>query len=408
MKNTTKRNRPVRVPKPSPTPNRNTHRNLNTLIVIVLAAIVLLSVIAGIFLANNGKEYRLSRQQREANRSLRDLQDSINNVPDDPRWLSYNYNDSMFYNDAEELFNDDAPATPLEHEVTPVDEDYQRKIDEIGTDVLNFINETYHMDWNYVSVPTYFYFDMTEILGKYYPTENILAFNENGMFPVHDLSHVTVFAIAAHELVHYLMKYNIGTPFCMLYNADGKSTGVFLHEAIVEKLTFDYLESKGIYPLQIHAGEAISSAYELLLYNLEAFEMIFGCNIVECMLTQNHEAPATILEDVTGDKEAYARWLYWLDNSMFAMWDGNHEVAMHDQGVLNQFYCWAMAMDENTDVEKEFTELTNYYLLRCYFIKTHLTSKEQCIGAWFILANIEYDSRMQQLELQEFLENFDS
>ena len=399
MKNTTKKNRQTTAPKKQ--------SKTRSFIIVVLAAIVIFSVIAGIFLANTGKEYRLSRQQREANRSLRDLQDSINNVPDDPGWLSYNYNDSMFYNDAEELFNDDVPATPLEHEVTPVDEDYQRKVDEIGTDVLNFINETYHMDWNYVSVPTYFYSDdMTEILGKYYPTENILAFNENGMFPVHDLTHVTVFAIAAHEQVHYLMKYNIGTPFCKLYNADGKSTGVFLHEAIVEKLTFDYLESKGIYPLQIHAGEAISSAYELLLYNLEAFEMIFGCNIVECMLTQNHEAPATILEDVTGDKEAYARWLYWLDNSMFAMWNGDHEVAMHVQGVLNQFYCWAM--DDNTNVEKEFTKLTNYYLLRCYFIKTCLTSKEQCIGAWFVLANIEYDSRMQQLELQEFLENFDS
>jgi len=395
MKNNTKRNRQT-----SPK-NRN-------IIIVALAAIVLFSVIAGIFLANIGKEYKLSKQQREASKSLQEVQNTINGIPDDPEWLSSNYKESMFYKDAGELFGDDSPATPLEYEVTPVDEDYQRKVDEIGTDVSKFINETYNKDWNYVSVPTYFYSDsMTEILGKYYPTENILAFNTNGMFSVYDLDQVAVFAVAAHEQVHYLMKHNIGTPFCMLYNADGKSTGFFLHEAIVEKITYDYLKSKGIYPLQVHAGEPISSSYELLLYNLEAFEMIFGCNIVECMLNQNHEVPASILEDVTGDNTAYARWLYWLDNIMFATWNKEHEVAIFSQGVLNQFYCWAMD-DENTNVEKEFAELTNYYFLRCYFIKTHLASKEQCVGAWFVLASIEHDSRIQQQEFQEFLENFDS
>ena len=262
------------------------------------------------------------------------------------------------------------------------------------------------MDWNYVSVPTYFYADMEEILGKYYPEENILAFNTNGMFSVYDLDQVAVFAVAAHEEIHYLMKLNLGTPFCKLYNDENKSTGTFLHEAVVEEITYAYLRSKGIYPLQIHGGEPISSSYEMLLYNLEEFKLIFGCDIVECMLMQDHVTPSKILTAATGDEKAYVRWLYWMDEIMYAMWDKNPPVAMHSQGVLNQFYCWAM--NDNTNVEKEFAELTNYYMLRCYFIKTHLTSKEQCIGAWFVLANIEYDSRMQQLEFQEFLENFDS
>ncbi len=387
MKNTTKRNRPIRVPKPSPTPSRK-HRNLNTLIVIVLA-IILFSVTVGVLLSNAGKEYRLSNKQREANEKVQYIQNILNNIPDDPEWLSDRYEESLFYKNAPEadLFVETPPTNTVSGKITPVDEEYQKQVDEIGKDVLQFIKGAYDStkNWNFRSVPAYFYSDSSrELFARYFPTEEILCFNENGMYPVRDLKHVTVFSMTAHEQVHALMDYNLGDPFCTLDAEDGKSVGFFLHEAVVEKITYDYLKSKGIYPLQVHAGEALSSSYELLLYNLEAFEMIFECNIVECMLNQeNHDLPSNLLESATGDKLAYARWLYWMDRIMYGMWSNDSGYTLSSQGYLNQFYCWYM--DDNSEKVREFSDLTNYYLLRCMFLKTHLKTKAQCVGAWFIL-----------------------
>ena len=392
MKNNSKKYRPTRVPKPSPTPNHNTkHRNLNTLIVVVIAAIILFSVIAGILLFNTEKEYRLSKQQQKANETVKTIENIINNIPDNPEWLSANYEESLFYKKAPEadLYTETMPPNTLTDKITPVDEEYQKQVDEIGKDVLQFIKEAYDStaNWNFRSVPAYFYYDSKkELFARYFPTEEILGFNENGMYPLQDLKHVTVFAMTAHEQVHALMDYNLGDPFCMLDTEDGKSVGFFLHEAVVEKITYDYLRTKGIYPLQIHSGEPISSSYELLLYNLEAFEMIFECNIVECMLNQkSHDIPANLLESATGDKLAYARWLYWMDKIMYGMWTNESGYALSSQGCLNQFYC--LYMDDDSKKVKNFSDLTNYYLLRCLFIKTHLKTKSQCIGAWFILTD---------------------
>jgi len=390
-----------------PTTATMSTKKRNLFLLITALIIVFSSVVIGLWLYNSNKEYQMSKLQREVNATLEELQEEVNSVPDDPRMLAYSYEDTDFFKKGDPSFYEDIPATLLEYDITPVDEEYQRRVDEIGEDVLDFINTTYHTTWKYYSVPTCFYADdMEEILGKYYPEENILAFNTNGMFSVYDLDQVAVFAVAAHEEIHYLMKLNLGTPFCKLYNEENQSTGTFLHEAVVEEITYAYLRSKGIYPLQIHGGEPISSSYEMLLYNLEEFKLIFDCDIVSCMLMQDHATPSNILAAATGDEKAYVRWLYWMDNIMYAMWDKNHPAAMHVQGVLNQFYIWCN--HENTETAKEFVKLTNYYMLRCYFIKTTLRTEPQCIEAWFKIEEIERNAIWEQIQLQEIMTNFDS
>lgn len=396
--------RKPKISKPATATTTTTNRKLFPIITVMMIAVI--SVIIGLYLYNSNKEYQMSKHQREVNNSLQDVQKRINEVPDDPEKLAYTYEDTEFFKKGDNSFYDDIPATLLEHDITPVDEEYQKRVDEIGKDVLKFINTTYHKTWKYLSVPTFFYADeMQEMLGKYFPEENILAFNTNGIFSVYDLNQVAVYAVAVHEEVHYLMKLNIGTPFCKLYK-DGKSTGIFLHEAVVEEITYTYLKTKGIYPLQVHQGEPISSSYELLLYNLEEFQLVFNCSIVECMLVQDHSTPAKVLATVTGDDTAYVRWLYWIDEIMYSTWGVDYPSAMHSQGVLNQFYVWAAS--EDVKKTEQLIKLTNYYFLRCYFLKTDLHTESQCIGAWFKLEEIERDAIMQQIQFQEFLENFDS
>ena len=158
--------RKPKISKPATATTTTTNRKLFPIITVMMIAVI--SVIIGLYLYNSNKEYQMSKHQREVNNSLQDVQKRINEVPDDPEKLAYTYEDTEFFKKGDNSFYDDIPATLLEHDITPVDEEYQKRVDEIGKDVLKFINTTYHKTWKYLSVPTFFYADeMQEMLGKY-------------------------------------------------------------------------------------------------------------------------------------------------------------------------------------------------------------------------------------------------
>lgn len=111
-----------------------------------------------------------------------------------------------------------------------------KRIHELGTDIVTYINEVYGTRWVYEYVVIGMYdFSNTEFskYNAYYSTEDyVLYLNSDYQYDASGINY-----IVTHELIHYIRQLNIGTADFQYDNTNG--LGNFMMEALTDLLTIE-------------------------------------------------------------------------------------------------------------------------------------------------------------------------
>lgn len=117
-----------------------------------------------------------------------------------------------------------------------VDSEVFDKVQTMGEKIVNYINNSYNMNWAYEYVPLRLYdFSNTQFknYNAYYSEKDyILYLNSNYQFDSYGIDY-----IIAHELIHYIRHLNIGTTDFQYENTNG--LGRYMMEALTDLLTID-------------------------------------------------------------------------------------------------------------------------------------------------------------------------
>ena len=262
------------------------------------------------------------------------------------------------------------------------------EINTLGEKVLQFINKTYELDWEYSPVDV----RQTSEMIKAYDSRLIYmaAYVEELRYMlitpelVEKIGSNTAKSSLVHELIHYITHINLGRSSFIIKNEEGQIIGDFLHEAITEEITYAYMESIGVPPLKVLDGEPVFSGYELLLYNVEAIDIAFDVNFVKEALHGNIDGLKERMESKTGDDSTFERVIYMMDIVENAMSTYTFSIAYNAQEVLTQL-CFFVAESEQ---DSRLITLTEDHLTRLFFIDVKLKNSDNAIGAWQALAQI--------------------
>ena len=298
--------------------------------------------------------------------------------------ISSRYEDTTFFAYTEEnqiyYFEDVATATieSLNLDLSPVNDELNIKIQELGVDVSKFINSVYELTWNFSPVEV-FRGDLPDgVQGQYFSIENVLALQNNI-----NLEKADDLATIVHEIIHYLTDINLGDGVLFRDYFGTRFIGAYLHEGITEYLTRRYMkEVMGIDVLQFNAEDPdYHNMYDTIVLNLQAFDVTFNTNIIKSYLHGKYGEPRELMaKKCNGNLDAYSYWLNCIDAAV--QLDANGDPKLYDtMGVLFQMYHTL----SNSNKDKQLIVLENEYYLRNYSIRVNLKNQSNAAMSWFVL-----------------------
>ena len=327
----------------------------------------------------------LSPRQKEVARSLQDLETVLNRPhefryeaysPEEVELLNDEYNDSYQVHQETEKLN-----FPIER----VNPELENKINALGKEVNDFMKSEYGFTKPYTPIEVYWFEGGDPFLrGRYMPIEGVLVLNKNCKAPLTDFKVNVAVTSNTHELVHYITHANLGSPFIRIYNSEGEEAGLCLHEAITEYVTYSFMKKvKNVSPLRALDGEEEPgcSAYELLLYNIECWNAIYGFDFVKEVLSGNIDSVEEIINE--GDVP-FVVILNELDLLQTNFGAGYQSISFYYQFCLSQYYFWHAKDDPN--ITKKLRRLTEEYLTRTLFIQPKLRTANDAVAAWYTTA----------------------
>ncbi len=328
----------------------------------------------------------LSPEQRETRSQLRYLETELNQMNTSGYDVSSS-DDLVFWQHSSSEYSEDPGVHDYgDLDTTPLED--TSEIDELAEELVRFINESFHQEWLYKPVDVvvlneelndYTSSKLVSFIASYVPQKNHLMIGKDVQKEAGSNRYTYTLV---HELVHYLTKLNLGNPYFNI-RQNGLVSGEFLHEAVTESITYDFLENvKGISPLQIHNGAPECSGYEMLLYNIEAINLVFNLDFVEELLNGNIDLVGQKINNVMDNKTTFIRIVNTMDIIERAIIEGELYYAYEYQFLLSQLYFYKA----DHKAEKALVSLTDEYITRFIFIKPHLRTPDNCIAVWEVLA----------------------
>ena len=348
-------------------------------IVLMLLAVLLL-------ITGCSDRMELSPEQRETRNQLRYLEAELNQL--DASGYDKNASEDLLFWERSSAEYAKDPGVHDYGDLNTAPLDNTAEIDELGEELVRFIDETYHQKWIYEPLDVvvlneelsdYAASELTDFVAAYVPQKKHLMISQS----VYEERGTNRYNYAiAHEIIHYLTELNLGTPYFNL-RKNGLVSGEFLHEAVTEAITYAFMEKvMGVPPLQIHNGAAECSGYEMLLYNIDAINLVFDIDLVEELLNGNIESVGQRINDVLGDDTTFVRMLNTMDIVERTVIKGDLYFSYEYQFLLSQLYFFVADSKE----EKALIALTEEYITRFIFIKPRLRTSDNCIAFWGILA----------------------
>lgn len=188
----------------------------------------------------------------------------------------------------------------------------QDEINKEGQRICSYLNDNYELNWKYDEVPGIYVAD--EITAMYSEKDKKIYlsksyFRNNGgsiLFPKR--------SILIHEIIHYLMDSNMGTPYIFVEDENG-SLGLYFHEAITEYITEKYISD--VYDIKTYDdmyGKGMASGYVTIKTYIELTEYAIP-DLIKFVLHGNisdleSEMTKIVSERIEGDTiEPFKSWL---------------------------------------------------------------------------------------------------
>ena len=360
---------------------------------------LLLAVLTLTTACSSGTNTSLSPRQKEAGSMLQELEKALNR-PNEFRYEAYSPEEVVLLNDE---YNDSyqvhQETDKLDFPIERVNPELEDKINALGKEVNDFMKSEYGFTKPYTPIEVYWFEGNPFIRGRYMPIEGVLVLNKNCKAPLTDLAANVAVTSNTHELVHYIIHANLGSPFVRIYNSEGYEAGLCLHEAITEYVTYTFMKKiKNVSPLRALDGEEEPgcSAYELLLYNIDCWNATFGFDFVKEVLSGNIDSVEEIINE--GDAP-FVVILNELDFLQSDFGEGYHASSFFRQFCLSQYYFWHAKDDPN--ITKKLRRLTEEYLTRTLFIQPKLRTTNDAVAAWYTIA--EYFRLGELMSSPEFI-----
>lgn len=326
----------------------------------------------------------LSPRQQEAGGMLRDLEKTLDQ-PNEYRYEAWSLDEvellNSEYDDSYQLHQE---TDKIDFPIERVNQELEDKINALGKEVNDFMKSEYGFTKPYTPIEVYWFEGDPFLRGRYMPIEGVLVLNKNCKAPLTDLALNVAVTSNTHELVHYIMHANLGSPFVRIYNSNGDEAGLCLHEAITEYVTYTFMKKvKNVSPLRALDGEEEPgcSAYELLLYNIDCWNATYGFDFVKEVLAGNIDS----IEEIINEGDApFVVILNELDLLQSNFGAGYHTITFYYQFCLSQYYFWQAK--ENPNATKRLRKLTEEYLTRTLFIEPKLRTANDAVAAWYTIA----------------------
>ena len=263
----------------------------------------------------------------------------------------------------------------INFEINRIETEQEQRIAALVEDVCLFINEKYEVDWHFDAPKVYTAPAVPGVLAESYNDVIVLRGDHE------DTNNFK--ATLVHEIIHYLFYINTGTSFCYLYNEEGLVAGLYLHEAVTEYITYQYInEMLGVSVLEINDGETKSSAYNLLVYNVEEINITWGIDLAKNLIHDNLNEVSNTINKSLDNPDAFVIIL----NNIDTINAGSKSAYSYaTQAELNQLYFYVA--DKVKD--KELITATEECLLSEFLIYPTLRKPRNAIGVWNEVANMK-------------------
>lgn len=277
-----------------------------------------------------------------------------------------------------QLFNEATPTyvprpvdAEIDFEITRVNSETEKMIENLGKDVCRFINDVYEIEWQFPETKVFTAPAVPGVIAEHFDGVIVLygEYVDNNSFRT----------TLVHELIHYLFHVNTGSAFCYLYNSDGLVAGRYLHEAVTEYITYRYIrEVWGMSILEINDGETKTQAYDLLVYNIEEINIAFGIDLAREAVYENLDAVSEIINKSVDDSNGFVIILNSIDVIKETIGTEYTSYSYATQAELNQVYFYVA----NNEQDKRLIEATEECLLREFLIYPNLRKPKNAIGVW--------------------------
>ena len=239
-------------------------------------------------------------------------------------------------------------------------DDIRREVNNLAKDILGFINSTYSTEWEYVDKDVFIVEGTEDYGGGYCHTDGNLYFNKNFVYGNVEkgFQNPKLKNVVVHEVIHAIIDENRGTPFFYKWYSEDSVLGGYLHEAVTELLTEEYLRYIGIQLKDIYS-EGMSSGYAHIVYYLRAMDAAIP-GTVNDILCDNMPELEERVEEKAGNEEAFDRWLFFLDITQLEYMN----CIMNEEDAINPFimvYATTEFMEDISDEEVLLKEINNYF-----------------------------------------------
>ena len=189
-------------------------------------------------------------------------------------------------------------------EIGVADAELQAQVDKLLEELVNFLNEEYSANWKYSNICMKIA-DMEKVSSEVNNSLQYRAMYNDGAiwvqesFVAGDLqSNHQAYYVIAHEMLHYLYRYNGGEMFCLKKEVNDKVyvCGAALEEAIVDELARRFAISKGFDSSEISSAyKYVRNAIDILSItepdvfqyffrdDIEGFREEFNLKVEECI-----------------------------------------------------------------------------------------------------------------------------
>jgi len=245
-------------------------------------------------------------------------------------------------------------------------EQIRKRVNELGNDAVEFINNTYHTEWENIDIDVFTFEGEPYYGGSYCHTNKTLYINRNYKFgKIEDeVWNPAIMSTIAHEMIHAATDANRGTPFFYKWYSDDSVLGGYLHEALTELLTEEYLSYIGIQLRDVYE-EGMCSGYVNIVYYLRALDSAVPGSIRDILCDNMSELEEKV-EKKAGNDEAFDRWLFLLDITQIE----HFNITTGEEDAINPFV-WVITMTEfMEDISDEKTllrEINSYFDKVCGF-----------------------------------------
>ncbi len=239
-------------------------------------------------------------------------------------------------------------------------DDIRREVNNLAKDILGFINSTYSTGWEYVDKDVYTFEGDPYYGGGYCHTDGNLYFNKNFIYGNIEkgFQNPKLKNVVVHEVIHGITDENRGAPFFYKWYSDDSVLGGYLHEAVTELLTEEYLRYIGIQLKDVYS-EGMSSGYAHIVYYLRAMDAAIP-GAMEDILSDNMSELEKRVEEKAENDEAFDRWLFFLDITQVE----HINCIMGEEDAINPFimvYATTEFMERISDEEVLLKEINNYF-----------------------------------------------